>query len=137
MSIVLDGTNGITTLDGEVYAEGNILGTVSQTGGVPTGAIIERGSNANGAFVRFADGTQICTETRTITPVANTFTSYTWTYPAAFIADPIISTTANSVASTIKNTQYGDRTATSTLVGIIRENTVTTNVDAIAIGRWF
>ncbi|WP_303698689.1 phage tail protein [Pseudomonas aeruginosa] len=39
----------------------NILGTVSQSGGVPTGAIIERGSNANGEYVRFADGTQICT----------------------------------------------------------------------------
>ena len=39
---------------------GNILGTVSQSGGIPTGAIIERGSNANGEYVRFADGTQIC-----------------------------------------------------------------------------
>ena len=39
----------------------NLLGTVSQTGGVPTGAVIERGSNANGEYVRWADGTQICT----------------------------------------------------------------------------
>jgi hypothetical protein len=38
----------------------NILGTVSQAGGVPTGAIIERGSNANGNYVKFADGTMIC-----------------------------------------------------------------------------
>lgn len=37
-----------------------IAGTVSQSGGVPTGAIIERGSNANGEYVRYADGTQIC-----------------------------------------------------------------------------
>ena len=40
-----------------------LLGTVSQSGGVPTGAIIERGSNVNGEYVRFADGTQICTTT--------------------------------------------------------------------------
>ena len=64
MSITLDGTTGITTpdvetSDGAVYAKGNILGTVSQSGGVPTGAIIQRGSNANGEFVRYADGTQI------------------------------------------------------------------------------
>jgi len=42
-----------------------ILGTVSQLEGLPTGAIIERGSNDNGEYVRFADGTQICTKTHT------------------------------------------------------------------------
>ena len=45
----------------EVFTTGNILGTVSQSGGVPTGAIIERGANANGEYVKYADGTQICT----------------------------------------------------------------------------
>ncbi|WP_211474939.1 hypothetical protein [Collimonas humicola] len=47
---------------GAKYGKGNILGTVGQTGGAPTGAIIERGSNANGEYVRFADGTQMCTK---------------------------------------------------------------------------
>lgn len=42
------------------FHRGNILGTVSQSGGVPGGAVIQRGSNSNGQFVRFADGTQIC-----------------------------------------------------------------------------
>ena len=37
-----------------------LLGTVSQSGGVPTGAIID-GGNANGEFVKYADGTMICT----------------------------------------------------------------------------
>ena len=40
----------------------DMVGVVSQSGGVPTGAIVERGSNANGEYVRFADGTQICTK---------------------------------------------------------------------------
>ena len=44
-----------------LYTSGDIVGAVSQSGGTPTGAIIQRGSNANGEFVRFADGTQICT----------------------------------------------------------------------------
>jgi len=44
----------------EVFKQNNILGTVSESSGVPTGAIIERGSNANGEFVKYADGTQIC-----------------------------------------------------------------------------
>jgi hypothetical protein len=39
------------------YDESNICGAVSQSGGVPTGAVIERGSNANGEYVKFADGT--------------------------------------------------------------------------------
>jgi hypothetical protein len=39
----------------------NILGTVSQSAGLPTGALIERGSNANGTYVRLADGTMRCT----------------------------------------------------------------------------
>ena len=44
----------------KLFRRDNILGTVSQSGGVPTGAIIERGSNANGEFVKYADGTMIC-----------------------------------------------------------------------------
>src|SRR5690606_16392006 len=35
----------------KAFRRGNILGTVSQSSGVPTGAIIERGSNANGEYV--------------------------------------------------------------------------------------
>ena len=46
-------------LQSDVYKQNNILGTVSESGGAPTGAIIERGSNANGEFVKYADGTMI------------------------------------------------------------------------------
>jgi len=37
-----------------------ILGTVSQSGGTPTGAMFQRTVNANGVALRYADGTQIC-----------------------------------------------------------------------------
>lgn len=56
---------------GALYSRDSILGRVSQSGGIPTGAIIERGSNANGSYVRFADGTQICTNKVTINRVTN------------------------------------------------------------------
>lgn len=53
----------------ELYSQGyrrnNIVGVVAQSSGVPTGTIIEQGSNANGRYVRFADGTQICMKTVT------------------------------------------------------------------------
>lgn len=48
----------------------NLLGTVSQTGGVPTGAVIESGSNANGSYVKFADGTMVCLKSVTTDNIA-------------------------------------------------------------------
>ena len=60
-----------------VYDQASLLGPVSQSGGVPTGAVLERGSNANGTYVRWADGTQICTNANaaiTIAPAAFTGT---------------------------------------------------------------
>ena len=42
------------------YSNNNIIGTVSQTSAVPTGAIIEQGNNSNGRYTKFADGTLIC-----------------------------------------------------------------------------
>ncbi len=65
----LDGSGLLPSakLNSDVYKMGNVLGTVSQLEGVPTGAIIERGSNANGEYIRFADGTQICWKYETVT----------------------------------------------------------------------
>ena len=38
-----------------------IVGTVSESGGQPTEAAMEHWANSNGSYIRFADGTQICT----------------------------------------------------------------------------
>lgn len=46
----------------------DILGAVSQTMGVPTGALMEAGTNANGTYWRFANGLQICTRSITTLP---------------------------------------------------------------------
>lgn len=45
----------------EMMTRSDMVGTVAQTGGQPTGAVVESGANANGEFTRWADGTQICT----------------------------------------------------------------------------
>lgn len=42
------------------YGSENIVGTVTQSGGVPTGAIIESGSNSNGRYWKSAGGQLIC-----------------------------------------------------------------------------
>lgn len=83
------------------YNRANILGSVTQLAGVPTGAVIERGSNANGEYVRFADGTQICTFIYSESAYDIT-TAYLggyrgggviWVYPSAFIAKPAVQAT--------------------------------------------
>lgn len=48
-------------------AVADILGLVGQSGGVPTGAIYEQGSNANGHYIKFASGAMICWGTSTYT----------------------------------------------------------------------
>uniref|UniRef100_UPI0018C25CE6 phage tail protein n=1 Tax=Pseudomonas putida TaxID=303 RepID=UPI0018C25CE6 len=62
------GTTQATARNGlglKAAAVADIVGAVSQSGGVPTGAIIERGSNANGDYTKYADGSMIC---RGLTP---------------------------------------------------------------------
>ena len=84
----------------EVFKQSNILGTVSQSGGVPTGAIIERGSNANGKFVKYADGTMICTrriEMESFPEASASATNrvqFNHTFPVTFIDPPIVSISA-------------------------------------------
>jgi hypothetical protein len=87
----------VDTSDTNYYQKSNILGTVSQSSGVPTGAIIERGSNANGEFVKFADGTLIMSTTTTSGLSGGTFGAYipnmyshslSLTLPAAYVIPP-------------------------------------------------
>ncbi|MGL5783583.1 MAG: prophage tail fiber N-terminal domain-containing protein, partial [Plesiomonas shigelloides] len=41
------------------YGSNSIVGDVSQIGGVPTGAIIQTGTNGNGRYIKYADGTLV------------------------------------------------------------------------------
>lgn len=43
-----------------MFDQGNAVGTCAVSGGIPAGALIERGSNSTSNYTRFADGTQIC-----------------------------------------------------------------------------
>lgn len=83
----------LTTQSGpaQAFRQGNILGTVAQSGGVPAGAILERGSNTNGEYMRFADGTQICQKldegasaSSALGSFFRTSTDIHWVFPATF-----------------------------------------------------
>ena len=72
------------------YSTANILAPVGLSSGVPTGGILERGSNANGEYVRFADGTQICQQSAATFSYADAdHLAFTWTYPAAFVTGSV------------------------------------------------
>lgn len=71
----------------------DVLGTVAMTNGQPSGSLFERGSNANGRYVRMADGTQICSTNKlTLVATSSSSASVLWTYPAEF-ADADIAVT--------------------------------------------
>jgi hypothetical protein len=102
-------------------------------GCVPIGPVLERGSNANGDFVRLANGTLLCRHQM----VSNEKGVTRWTFPANFVAAPRV--TGEPIATDLKlhfavsNSEAahffdvwdasGKRTATHIILD--------------AIGRWF
>lgn len=82
-----------------------MLGAVSEIGETPTGAVIERGSNVNGEYVRFADGTQICTHKM----VTSASAAVLWTYPITFLAnaDAVLVTPVTSTPSIAHANGFG------------------------------
>lgn len=61
---------------------------------------VMRGNNANGEFIRFPNGLQICWAVRTATRISNTGLSNTWTYPRSFMGAPVIVSTLGAVRNT-------------------------------------
>lgn len=145
----IDGTSldapNITIDNSQVYCRDNILAPVFQTLGVPAGGIIESGSNANGEYTKFADGTQICWKYTIASPSASTasgplFTNAAeeiWVFPTTFSALPtVVSSTSGASArwatvSSISSSQAGIRVFSTVT------SAANVPVNAIAIGRWF
>jgi hypothetical protein len=139
----------------QAFRRGNILGTVSQSGGVPTGAIIERGSNANGEFVRFADGTQMCWRKATLPDIDTwgTTTDANFALPVTMtgvVAGAIVSDNISGTGNQARNrrvhvtnvevtaSQWLTRAA-SGVQDMHGTGHATANVDVtlLAVGRWF
>ena len=74
-------------------------------GALSAGHIIESGDNANGNYVRFADGTQVCWNINLTATIAagqggsNSILESIWTYPAAFINTDVITLAETNVTS--------------------------------------
>jgi hypothetical protein len=134
------------------FGKDNILGTVSQTSGVPTGALMEHVTNANGEYWRFAGGLQICS--LTISPGSigmsangacfiSSGTQGGSALPAAFLAG-----TTPCFESSLRSDQ-GTAWLTGAVAGsptnfpqnyLLSSGSATltnTRIDMLAIGRWF
>lgn len=130
-------------LNPDVYTMGNVLGTVSQLEGVPTGAIIERGSNDNGEYIKFADGTMICfARELSATLTANVWKEFLYTLPAAFYSPPVFSPnlTVSILWARALNIR-GNSTATQAKMQVITNDAnytaLNNGLEYIVIGRWF
>lgn len=127
-------------------ATADIVGTVSQSSGVPTGAIIERGNNANGAYTKFADGTLIASvEVPAEAVAAGSIRAYTWSFPVAFGWSPVVicTPTLNFSSANGPVSAYADHgsqhTFSSTRIIIRNSDSIAQSVGAriFAIGRWY
>ncbi|MDE4193534.1 hypothetical protein [Phaeobacter gallaeciensis] len=129
-----------------LFSTENLVGTVSQSGGAPTGAVIERGSNANGEYVRFADGTQMCWQddaddldaTNASGSLYRSSVSGNWTFPAAFLGGSSISVSAQPDSS-VRWAQAHVSSSTSAVFRQFQATASSTTISTrlFAIGRWF
>ncbi len=154
-----DGTNWSEALNvspgDTVYSSANLLGFVSQSGGMPTGAVMESGSNANGSYIRFADGTQIChLNDLQLTYSWTTVLARTWTFPAGFSSNPVV--VGNFNASDLTNDtgitpskvwsprlstigKFSARLTIGRLHGMpsVFDPSDTCRIYVLAVGRWY
>lgn len=110
--------------------------------GVP---IVEWGTNANGDFIRYYDGTQITYQKLTMASVTINAGAYQlqgdWTYPASFVYVPNIAINQTSSWSHAFQATFDGVTTTAT-TGVKVVNRSTSNlttahvIHLMAIGRW-
>lgn len=122
-----------------IYNATNILGTVAQSGGVPTGKLFEKASNANGYYVRLADGTQMCWHRFTTSGTGVDL----WTFPAAFldINYGLLVTGDSSTGGTSNTVIKGNNNSTTQggVHSLLSDGTTyaASDVSCFAVGRWF
>lgn len=150
----VDAPQGLTVAGQAAIHRGNMLGAVGQAAGQPTGAVLERGSAANGQFLRLACGTLICWHTLDLgDPTATGAGSFAdphatvaavWTYPSAFVAGPVVTGTARcgGTAADRRMVLTTGTPGTGAVADVVAfrasggAGTDAVSVDLLAVGRW-
>lgn len=144
------GTN-TTQLATMAALQARILGTVSQSGGVPTGAIIESGTNANGTYVKWADGTMMCRRreavTRTLNGVngalfgsASPESALSWAQTFTGVPEVNVSATGDGTVAAIWagiQTATASLTPTGIMYAVTSQASKNYSITYTAWGRWF
>lgn len=133
-------TIGASSGAAQAYRRGNVVGQVSQSGGVPTGALIEYGSNANGEYWRYAGGLQICVAEITGVNCNLASGSLFWThaidrtFPVPFVGPAYGSGSVSSTSTSWLNARC---TTTGWSASMFCSNSRTNDtIRLIAIGSW-
>jgi len=119
----------------QVYHSGNVVGAVAQNPGIGD-ALFETGTNANGGYTRFADGTMMCW-TNGFSTASGTTAS--WTFPSAF-ASAAVAVTATVEGASAAIVTVDDVTATGADLrsfDLGGSAAVAPVVSLVALGRWF
>lgn len=141
-------TNGsfIRGTGADAFAVQALIGTVSQSGGVATGAIVEKGSDANGTYIKYLDGTMICEQTTLFSPASTTAdgtlfrsTQQAWTFPGGgFVSGDVPLVVANCV----QVSGFTSAWASSNTAGVLLRWTTASQAGTVALtskawGHWF
>lgn len=126
-----------------VYGKTNILGTVTQSAGVPTGALFEKGSNATMKWIKCADGRLEITGTiADFAAGVNAFVANAITFPVAFV-DTTYHISGMGQPATNADV-YGHLSIASKLVGsvslVFRNGATAQTIQSntfMAVGRWY
>lgn len=106
--------------------------------------MIESGSNANGKYIKYSDGTMICSHNLSTVTVNTTYhyTNVTWAYPVAFKETPYVVATPfnwNICMCAVKVNPGATNCAIMVnMLNLYDMSRVdeTTPVNIIAIGKW-
>lgn len=126
----------------------SIVGPVSQASGIPTGAIIEKATNANGSYVRFADGTQFCRHRMTPTVAIDIAFGggfrcepQSWTFPIGFAAGSLddihVQASAGAVSHSVQAVATSETTAAWYHMQPGSASASQRPATLMAFGRWF
>ena len=122
-----------------VSVQENVNGTLQDL--VTVSDIVDFGSNTNGYYVLWADGTQVCWGLCTASAINNAVVDGTWTFPSAFSESPAVSILSATIMnrSTAIYPYYAAQATESIRIALQTETRVAitgnANIHVIAIGK--
>ena len=133
--------------DTDVYTRENSTGEVGvDTGGNPTGAILEEQTNANGSYIKYSGGSMICTGHALQIDSYGEGTEVV--FPAGFASGTVVSITAtvDNTSTALTEAIHTEASSTDAYTGLVKAVLMepgvflsldNTELKYTAIGRWF